>query len=557
MPTPKPAPAQAPQPPHHAADAFDAFKAFESLDALSALSALDVLDDIQFPDVDFKVPDLDFKMPDIDLKMPHLDIQVPDMPFVYIPDPQAIEDAQRMAKDAMARVHIDRDQIERATATARDAARDAREHANRSRDAIRESARSLSRLDRLPADLMAAMPRPFLYGPDNAGQLARMFERCDTARRDKDDDSEDRFYDCGRRALDESQYDRAVDYFTRAVAVKGTRADGALYWKAYAQDRLGQRTEALATLAELKTGYAKSRWASDANSLEVEVRRRAGQKIEPANAVDDEMKLLALQGLGDSPDSVPMLEQLLHGPQSPKLKERALFVLAQNQNPAARAVVYKVAKGGANPELQVKAIRYCGQFRTAESREVLSQVYASAPDVAVRKMILRSYMEAQDRERLVAAARAEQDASLRVEAVRQLGNLQAFQELSDLYGKEAVVDVKKQILRAMANSGNIDRFVILVKNEQDVELKRMAIRTMSGARSENITATLVGFYEGAQPEVKEAVVNTLFEQGNATALISLARKERDVEMRKRLVSRLSQMARDNKEAKDYMLELLK
>ena len=109
---------------------------------------------------------------------------------------------------------------------------------------------------------------------------------------------EDRFYDCGRRAIDESQWDRAVEYFTRAAAVKGNRADGALYWKAYSQNRLGQRAEALTTLAELKSGYAKSRWTNDANALEVEVRQRSGQKVDPANTSDDELKLLALNALG-------------------------------------------------------------------------------------------------------------------------------------------------------------------------------------------------------------------------------------------------------------------
>ena len=35
------------------------------------------------------------------------------------------------------------------------------------------------------------------------------------------------------------------------VAAKTPRADAALYWKAYALDKLGQKAEALATAAEL------------------------------------------------------------------------------------------------------------------------------------------------------------------------------------------------------------------------------------------------------------------------------------------------------------------
>ena len=53
--------------------------------------------------------------------------------------------------------------------------------------------------------------------------------------------------------MDAGRWDRAVDGFSRVAEMKGSRADGALYWKAYSQDRVGQRAEALATIAELST----------------------------------------------------------------------------------------------------------------------------------------------------------------------------------------------------------------------------------------------------------------------------------------------------------------
>jgi hypothetical protein len=396
--------------------------------------------------------------------------------------------------------------------------------------------------------------KPFTFANKNQGDLARMFERCDSQRGDPDD-QENRFYDCGRRAIDESQWDRAVEYFTRAAAVKGNRADGALYWKAYSQNRLGQRAEALTTLAELKNGYAKSRWTNDASALEVEVRQRAGQKVDPANTSDDELKLLALNALGDSPEAVPMLERLLTGPQSPKLKERALFVLAQNQNPAARAVVVKIAKGGGNPELQLKAVQYVGRTRTPESREVLAQVYSTAAEASVKRMIIRTYMEAQDRERLLALARTETDPALRMEAVRQLGNMRAGAELAELYARETSPEVKKQILRGMANGGSIDRLVAVADMEKDPELKRTAIRTLGVNR--DTAPHLVNFYsKDMNVDVRKAVIDALFTQGNATALVTIARKETDLELRKNLVTRLGNM-RDNAEAKAYLLEILK
>lgn len=396
--------------------------------------------------------------------------------------------------------------------------------------------------------------KPFAFDAKSQGDLARMFERCDSQRGDPNE-LEDRFYDCGRRALDESQWDRAVDYFTRAAAVKGSRADGALYWKAYSQNRLGQRNEALATLAELKNAYAKSRWANDASALEVEVRQRAGQKVDPANTSDDELKLIALNALGDSPDAVPMLERMLAGPQSPKLKERVLFVLAQNQNPAARAVVVKIAKGGGNPELQYRAIQYVGRSRTPESREVLAQAYGTTTEPGVKRMIIRTYMEAQDREKLLALARTETDPALRSEAVRQLGNMRATAELVELYQRETQVEVKKQIIRAISNGGSVDRLVVVAEAEKDPELKITAIRSIGNNR--DTAPQLIAFYtKDANVEVRKAVIAALSQQNNASALVTIARKETDIELRKSLVNRLGNM-RDNPEAKAYILELLK
>ena len=74
----------------------------------------------------------------------------------------------------------------------------------------------------------------------------------------------DAVYDCGRQALDRAAWDEALQSFSRVASAKlGTRAAGALYWRAYSQHRLGQRAEALSTLGELKSGYPSSGWAAE------------------------------------------------------------------------------------------------------------------------------------------------------------------------------------------------------------------------------------------------------------------------------------------------------
>ena len=386
--------------------------------------------------------------------------------------------------------------------------------------------------------------------------MTRKFDDCDRGRGPDDDNAEGRFYDCGRRAMDDSQWDRAAEYYGRAASVKGSRAPGALYWKAYAQNRLGQRAEALNTLAELKSTYRQGGWLNDANALEVEVRQKTGAPVPPGDASDDEIKILAINALGDSPDAVPILERLLSGPQSARLKERALFVLAQNQTTAARTVLVKIAKGGANPELQLKAVQYLGRIGTTENREILQQVYGSSADVAVKKAVIRSYLESNDRAKLLALARGETDQTLRMEAVRRLGEMRAGAELSELYAKESSAEVKKQILRGLANSQQNDRLAALAQTETDPELKRTAIRALGFSRATETGPQIVGIYQKeSNREVREAAIDALFVQNNATSLIQLARQEKDTDLKRRIIQKLSVMKSD--EAKEFFKEILK
>ena len=54
--------------------------------------------------------------------------------------------------------------------------------------------------------------------------------------------------------------------------------------------------------------------------------------------------------------------------------------------------------------------------------------------------------------------------------------------------------------------------------------------------------------------VKEEVLNSFFIQGNAAAIVAVARNEKDAELKRVAVSKLSIM--HSKEATDYLMEIL-
>jgi len=372
------------------------------------------------------------------------------------------------------------------------------------------------------------------------------------------DDRADDLYDEGRDAIEEGKYDRALDRFNRLIELKSNRTDAALYWKAYSLSKLGQRSEALTTLADLQKRFADSRWSRDAKALEVELRQASGQTVSPAAQEDDDLKLMALRGLMDSApeEAYPIIEKILAGPNSPKVKDRALFVLSQGRGARARDIIANVAKGNANPDLQLRAIKYLGIMSGADNRQVLADVYKSSPDVSVKRAILRSFMVANDRERLLAVAKTESSVELRGEAVQQLGVMGAGAELSDLYQTETSAEVKKRILQGMFIGNQSDKLIELAKSEKDPELRKTAIRNLGLMKRAGTSEALVSIYgSDSAVDVRRAVVNALFLQNNGKALVDLARAEKNIEMKKEIVSKLSIMK--SPEAKDYLMELLK
>jgi tetratricopeptide (TPR) repeat protein len=98
---------------------------------------------------------------------------------------------------------------------------------------------------------------------------------------------DDRYYRQGKNYLDRKSYEQAIESFNRVIENKSSRADGALYWRAYALNRLGKRDDALATLTELQRNYPKSRWLDDAKALEAEVRQKNGQPVSPESTADE------------------------------------------------------------------------------------------------------------------------------------------------------------------------------------------------------------------------------------------------------------------------------
>jgi hypothetical protein len=370
---------------------------------------------------------------------------------------------------------------------------------------------------------------------------------------------EDQLYADATRAINESRWSDAESLLDQVIDQHGRRADGALYWKAYVENKEGRSSDAIKTCSDLRQSYPKSNWLKECNALEIEVRGKSGRPVQPQAEQDEDLKLLALNSLMQSGDvnALPILQNILEGQQSERVKERALFVLAQDQSKQAQDLLGQIIRGEKDPNLQVKAIRLLAVTKGSHAGDTLADVYGRSSNQAVKKAVLDSYLVMGAPDKLVQVAQHESDPELARHAVSELGAMGAVSQLSTMYQSTNSKETKAAIINAFVAAGGkgADALSAIASSEQDPELRRKAIRNMGVAGGASTAPTLLAIYsKSTDEESKKAVLDALFVSGDAHDLVALARSEKDPSAKRAIVGKLAVM--HDKEATDYMMELL-
>jgi HEAT repeat protein len=216
-------------------------------------------------------------------------------------------------------------------------------------------------------------------------------------------------------------------------------------------------------------------------------------------------------------------------------------------------LLVNIAKGGSNPDLQLRALNYMAMSGNRNVAPDLVAIYNASHNQTVKKQVLNSLMMAKASDELFNIARTEQDAALRNGAIEYLGVLHQADKLHQLY--QAGI-AKQNIIESMIVLHDPARLVEIIRTEKDPKLRAAAIEALGVIHSDQASEGLVSLY-GSESDAgaKKQIIDALWLQRNAKALIDLARKETDPQMKKEIVLKLSTMK--SKEANDYMLEILK
>jgi hypothetical protein len=370
-------------------------------------------------------------------------------------------------------------------------------------------------------------------------------------------------YNSGLQALGRHQYERAVTLFDQVIARKDARADAALYWKAFAQFKAARASESQATLAALRRDHPSSRYLVEAKILETEMRRQAGQAVNVEDqAVNDDIKILAIQSMQrtDPARALPLLEGVLNSANSLEVKRRAVYVLALSDDPRGREILLRYAKGAGSPDLQPDAIRYLASRRDRGTTSAdLREIYDSTQDASLRRIVIEAYRASGDKPSLLAViSNPANPTPLRQTAIAGLSNLAAPQELMALYQKETDPALRTQIVSVLASMAAVDQLADIARTDQDAAVRQRAIRSLGAQRPERTGQTLNTLYGGTQDAAtRTAIIQALAQQNNADGLVTIARKETSLDLKRQIVSQLSRLAAKSQVAADYMMEMLK
>jgi HEAT repeat protein len=366
-------------------------------------------------------------------------------------------------------------------------------------------------------------------------------------------------YADGTRAVNENRWQDAVRLFNRVAQMHGEHAEGALYWKAYAENKEGQPVNALNTCGELRKNFPSSRWLNECGALEIEIRGKSGDPVSPQAEPDENLKLLAINALmqQDQAQAVPILQKILSGNQSDELKSRALFVLAQSDSPQAQELIKQTAQGQSGQALQIKAIRMLATGQGKRANDTLGSIYQRSSDPHVKRVILQSYLITGDSSKLLEVARQETNPELVKTAIQTLGAMSATQDLLTMYHATSNDETKMDIIHALVASGRDGATALskIADSEQNPDLRRGAIRNLGIAGGMSVAPALVTIYQkNSDAETKRAAAQSLFLANDAHDLVTLARGEKDMELKQYLVQQLSLM--HDQEATSYMMEIL-
>ncbi|MEW5918522.1 MAG: HEAT repeat domain-containing protein, partial [Gemmatimonadota bacterium] len=429
------------------------------------------------------------------------------------------------------------------------------------------------------------------------------------------DDPADSLFRLGQRALNRDEYREAANYFRRVWDryPRSARAPEALYFEAFALLRIGDRRElqtALTSLDRLQDRYPNSAQKGDANTLRVRVcgalarwgdeecasevtsiatstgtsssgtsststststSRTQSTRCPDPDDEDDE-RIMALNALltMDSERALPVLERIMdrRGPCDYVLRRKATFLIAQKHGARAADILIKAIREDPDEEVRKQAVFWLAQTRDSRVPGVLRDLVRNGSRELQKNAVFSLSQLGGDQGHSALRDLAGSDNTpeeIRSEAIFWLGqkaSSENSQFLRDLFKRVRSRELKDKIIFSLSqqrNTGSEQWLLdIAVDQSESTDIRKQAL--FWAAQNRGIAfERLAQLYDRTNDaEIKEQLIFGFSQRGNSREavdkLMSIARTDRDKEMRKKAIFWLGQ-SRDPR-VLDFLAELI-
>lgn len=268
-------------------------------------------------------------------------------------------------------------------------------------------------------------------------------------------------------------------------------------------------------------------------------------QAEPSD--EEALRIAAVEALVTAPPerALPLARKVVEGDYSDDLKERALFVLSQIDEPEAQEIILSMTRNG-NRKLRREAIRMIGIGGNADALAQLGPLFAEG-DANMRDAVLEAYIIADDEDAVYRLAVETEDEVAFAQAVETLGVMGAHDKLRQLRDEVSISgsQASEALIEAYAISGDDESLRALALDGSDPERQMQAMEGLGIVGSEAADATLVEIYRASDnEEVRESAIEGLMISGNDEMLLELYRASESAAEKRLLLEYLVSMDSD-------------
>jgi HEAT repeat protein len=383
-----------------------------------------------------------------------------------------------------------------------------------------------------------------------------------------------------RRALSSDSHRRAADLF-RAIHSqhpRSTYAADALYYEAFALQRLGTRddlTRALAALESHAEKFPRASTRGDANALRTRVegllarqgdqgaidrlaQRAANATQDGCPREQDDDRIAALNALVnmDVDQATPTLKRMLdrREPCTQKIRKTAVMLLGSRRPADAPAILLNVAKNDPDREVREQAVFWMGNVPSDEATSTLIELAKRGDDLEMRKRAVYALSRSKS-PRAAATLReialdSREDVEVRMDALNWYASTagkngeDVIPFLREVYGKSDEVKLRQRVLQSIAQRRTDDARALLTEVAQNtresMEMRRSAIWSLQSSGATPVQLAQI-YDRTPEVEIRKQLVSTLQALRNDAGiekLIDIARNEKNVEIRKQAINGL-------------------